>query len=171
MTLIQLHSSDNIAIASRDLASNARIRVGQVDITVVEPIQLGHKVAIRPIDFGEPVLKFGQCIGFATKSIATGCWIHSHNLEARTFDRDAAPCSAVPPDPEPIAGRTFLGYRRANGKVGTRNYLAIISNVNCSASVCRAVARRFGPENLQQYPKHRWRYRLHTRWRMWVPIR
>jgi SAF domain len=89
MTLIQLHPKDNIAIASRDLARNAKIPVGQLEITIVEPIKLGHKVAIGPIASGEPVLKFGQCIGFATKSIATGCWLHSHNLEAGTFDRQS----------------------------------------------------------------------------------
>lgn len=152
MSLIHLHPTDNVAIASRDLAPNARIRVGQVDMTLLESVRLGHKVAVRHIESGEPIVKFGQWIGFATETIAVGRWVHSHNLEAGQFARDAIPCSAVPPDPEPIPGRTFLGYRRSNGRAGTRNFLAIVSNVNCSASVCKAVARRYGPEILQRYP-------------------
>ena len=152
MALIQLHASDNIAIASRDLASNARIPTEQGDGILLESVRLGHKVAVRPIASGEPIIKFGQCIGFATEPIAIGAWVHSHNLEAGQFARDAVACSAVPPDPEPIIGRTFLGYRRPSGKAGTRNFLAIVSNVNCSASVCRAVARQFGPERLKRFP-------------------
>jgi altronate hydrolase len=152
MSLIHLHPNDNIAIASCDLASKARVRVGQLDVTLSEPVKLGHKVAVRPIDRGEPIVKFGQWIGFATGPIAAGRWIHSHNLEAGQFARDAVPCSAIPPDAKPLLGRTFLGYRRSSGKAGTRNYLAIVSNVNCSASVCRAVARRYTPEILQRFP-------------------
>jgi altronate hydrolase len=152
MSLIHLHPDDNVAIASRDLAPNARIRVGQVDITLLEAVGLGHKVALRHIESGEPIVKFGQWIGFAAEAIEVGRWVHSHNLEAGQFARDAIPCSAVPPNPEPILGRTFLGYRRSDGKAGTRNFLAIVSNVNCSASVCKAVARRYGPEILQRFP-------------------
>ena len=152
MVLIQLHANDNVAIASRDVARNTRIGSEQGDGVLLEPVPLGHKVAVRPIASGEPIIKFGQWIGFATEPIAIGRWVHSHNLEAGEFARDAVACSAVPPDPEPILGHTFLGYRRPDGKAGTRNYVAIVSNVNCSASVCRAVARQFGPENLERFP-------------------
>jgi arabinonate dehydratase len=152
MDFIRLHANDNVAIASRDIASNERVEFEQECTVVREPVQMGHKVAIRPIGSGEPVIKFGQWIGFATEPIAIGRWVHSHNLVAGEFARDVDACSAVPPDPAPISGRTFLGYRRPDGKAGTRNFLAIVSNVNCSASVCRAVARRFRAEKLQQFP-------------------
>src|SRR5258705_13030245 len=145
MSLIHLHPNDNIAIASRDLVPNTRIRVGQADITLLESVRLGHKVAVRRIERGEPIVKFGQWIGFATEAIEVGRWVHSHNLEAGQFARDAIPCSAIPPDPKPILGRTFLGYRRSNGKAGTRNFLAIVSNDNFSAAGCKTVARRDGP--------------------------
>lgn len=152
MDLIHLHPNDNVAVAARRLTPDIRVRVGNGDVVVREPVEAGHKVAVRPIDTGAPVVKFGQQIGFASQPVAVGRWVHSHNLVAGQFERDAEPCSAVPPEPEPLIGRTFLGYRRANGTAGTRNYLAIVSNVNCSASVCKAVARRFGPEVLRRFP-------------------
>ena len=171
MVLIQLHANDNVAIASRDVARNTRIGSEQGDGVLLEPVPLGHKVAVRPIASGEPIVKFGQWIGFATEPIAIGRWVHSHNLEAGEFARDAVACSAVPPDPEPILGHTFLGYRRPDGKAGTRNYVAIVSNVNCSASVCRAVARRFGPENLAAIPARGRRRCVHARQWLRIPTR
>src|SRR5215213_7539898 len=115
MSLIHLHANDNIAIASRDLAKDETVRTEQHEIILSQRVGLGHKIAVRPIASGEPIIKFGQWIGFATEPIAIGCWVHSHNLEAGQFERDAISCSAIPPDPQPILGRTFLGYRRPSG--------------------------------------------------------
>jgi|SRR6476646_10830991 altronate hydrolase len=87
MALVHLHADDNVAIASRDLAMDERVRFEQGDVIVLGPVGLGHKVAVRPIASGEPVIKFGQWIGFAKEPIATGCWVHSYNLEAGQFAR------------------------------------------------------------------------------------
>lgn len=152
MGLIHLHPDDNVAIATSDLAAKEMPSIGRDKITLLEAVRQGHKVAVHPIVIGEPVVKFGQWIGFATGQISAGNFVHTHNLEAGGFAREAVACSEIPPDPTPIDGCTFLGYRRPNGKAGTRNYLAILSNVNCSASVCRAVARRYSAEYLEKFP-------------------
>jgi altronate hydrolase len=152
MDVIRLHSSDNVAVAIHDVATSAPARYEGGEVVPAEMVRAGHKIALKPIAKGEPVIKFGQWIGFATEPIVAGGWIHSHNLAAGQFARDEAACSAIPPDPEPIRGRTFMGYRRPGGKAGTRNYLAIVSNVNCSATVCKMVARQFGAEALKAFP-------------------
>lgn len=152
MDLIHLNPRDNVSIAVRELARGEHVQVAASELTLLEPIGAGHKVAMCEIGAGEPVIKFGECIGLATQPIARGGWVHSHNLEAGQFAREAVACSAVPPEPEPMPGRTFLGFRRPDGKAGTRNYLAIVSNVNCSASVSKAVARRYGAEALRRFP-------------------
>ena len=113
---------------------------------------MGHKIALTPIAVGEPALKFGQIIGFASAPIRPGEWIHTHNLSAGEFTRECPRATDVPPDPPPLEGQTFLGYRRADGRAGTRNYLAIISSVNCSASVSRYIARRFDAAALRDFP-------------------
>ncbi len=106
-------------------------------------IASGHKVARHAIDTDAPVRRYGQVIGFARQPIAAGEHVHSHNLEYRAFARGEAVgtgYSATSPDADPA---TFEGYLRPDGRVGTRNYIGIISSVNCSAMVCRAIADRF----------------------------
>jgi altronate hydrolase len=121
-------------------------------IRLISAVPMGHKIATNSIGQGEPVRKYGQIIGHTTRAIASGDWVHSHNLAMQDFHRDHASATCIPPDPEPITGRTFLGYRRAGGRVGTRNYVAVISTVNCSASVSKYIARRFGPAELAEFP-------------------
>ncbi|MBI1903925.1 MAG: altronate dehydratase [Planctomycetia bacterium] len=147
-----LHKSDNVAVASRMLAEGSEVAAGPHTVTLSEPVKLGHKLALVPIRCGEPVVKYGQIIGFATRDIAPGQWVHTHNLSAGQFARDYAFCEDVPPAPEPITGRTFLGYRREDGRAGTRNYIAVVSSVNCSASVSRYVCQRFDRQSLRDYP-------------------
>ena len=113
---------------------------------------MGHKVAVSRIARGEPVRKYGQVIGFASEDVPAGAWVHTHNVEPGHFDRDYAYASEVPPPPEAQEPRTFQGYRRASGKVGTRNYLAVISTVNCSASTSKYITARLGSEVLRDYP-------------------
>ncbi|MGD9720339.1 MAG: UxaA family hydrolase [Pirellulales bacterium] len=149
---IYLHARDNVCVAARDLPAGTEISAGAFQVRLTGPVKLGHKIALEPIAQGQPVTKYGQTIGFATLAIEPGEWIHTHNLEAGKFARDYAAASEVPPDPPPITGRTFAGYRRPNGAAGTRNYIAVISTVNCSASVSKYVAARFTPELLKQYP-------------------
>ncbi len=150
--VVHLHPADNIVVAARSLDAGESIQVAGRTVTLAEPIRLGHKVAVAPIGKGQRVLKYGQTIGVTTEAVEPGQWVHSHNLVHDTGERDFAPCSETPPDPTPITDRTFLGYRRASGKAGTRNYIAVISTVNCSASVAKYVSRRFDPSILRDYP-------------------
>jgi len=150
--VVFLHPDDNVCVAARRIEAGVKLTVGGRDVVVQEPIKLGHKIALTAIEEGAFVRKYGQIIGLATKRIEAGQWVHSHNLAQGEFARDYAKSSAVPPTPPPLGGRTFQGYRRSNGKVGTRNYIAVISNVNCSATVSKHVAERFTSEVLKQFP-------------------
>ena len=150
--VVVLHSEDNIAVAIRPLPKGLTFEVSGQAVTLQEPIELGHKVTTRAVTRGQPVRKFGQIIGFATTDIAPGSWVHTHNIEAGALSLDYAISSAVPPAPEPIVGRTFQGYRRPNGKVGTRNYIGIISTVNCSSHTSKYIARHFQEELLAAFP-------------------
>jgi altronate hydrolase len=149
---ILLHSADNVCVAARFFPCGTEVDAGQHHLVLRDDIRPGHKIALERIEAGQPVRKYGQIIGFATETIEPGQWVHSHNLAAGEFTRDYAYCSAVPPTPQPITDRTFMGYRRADGRAGTRNYLAVISSVNCSASVSRFVAQRFDAAALRAFP-------------------
>lgn len=149
---ILLHAADNVAIAPRTFEAGQTVAAGPHEVTLRERVVLGHKFALADIATGEPVRKFGQIIGFATEPIAPGQWVHTHNLEAGQFDREYEYGTNLPPDPTPITDRTFQGYRRENGKAGTRNYIAIISSVNCSASVSKYIAHRFDSGMLRDFP-------------------
>ncbi|MCA9267619.1 MAG: altronate dehydratase, partial [Planctomycetales bacterium] len=113
---------------------------------------LGHKIALHRIERGGAVRKFGQVIGYATADISPGEWVHSHNLANGEVDLDCEKCTQIPPPPAPLLGRTFQGYLRSSGAAGTRNYIGIISTVNCSASVARYIAQRFDASLLRDYP-------------------
>lgn len=147
-----LNPLDNVCVATRDLAAGSRIDAGGRSVALGGAIRMGHKIALAAIAQGQRVIRYGQTIGFATSDIQPGDWIHVHNLTAGEFSRDYAFSTEVPADPAPLVDRTFQGFRRADGRVGTRNYLAIISTVNCSASVSRYVAQRFDRRILENYP-------------------
>jgi altronate hydrolase len=149
---VYLHPDDNLCVAARNLEKSQRLDIAGTSLTLAENVRIGHKIAVRPIHPGDFVRKYGQIIGQATKEIAPGGWIHSHNLVNGEFARDHASATAIPPPPTPIAGRTFQGYRRADGRAGTRNYIAVISTVNCSSTVARYIAQHFTPERLRDYP-------------------
>jgi altronate hydrolase len=152
--LLRLHRDDNIAIAKHTIRPDTTIEAdgGLSPIHVTERVEIGHKVAVLPIPRGAAVRKYGQTIGFATADIQPGQWVHTHNVEAGTLSLDYAFASEVPPDPTPITGRTFLGYRRADGRAATRNYIGIVSTVNCSAATSRFVAQQFDRRILEDYP-------------------
>jgi len=148
---IRLNADDNVVVAVDQLLPGA-IAHG---IAAIERVPRGHKMASAAIAQGEPVRKFGQIIGFAAKPIGPGEWVHEHNVEMHDFARDyrfAEGVRAV--DFVPEAGRaTFEGYRRANGKVGTRNYIGILTSVNCSASVARFMGEAVSRSGvLDHYP-------------------
>ncbi len=150
--VILLHERDNLCVAARGLNTGATVSAAARTIEVATAVPQGHKIALASIAIGEPAVKFGQIIGFASSPIEPGEWIHTHNLSAGQFARDCPRSTDVPPNPPPFEGQMFLGYRRADGRAGTRNYLAIISSVNCSASVSRYIARRFDAAALADYP-------------------
>ena len=149
---VLLRGDDNVAVAAQPIPKGFVLSLGGRAVEVREPVALGHKVALADIAEGEPVRKYGQVIGFASKPIAAGAWVHVHNVKADLFERDYAFASEHPsvPTAEP---RTFQGYLRPDGRVGTRNYVAVVSTVNCSASTSRYIAERFkGDAWKQDFP-------------------
>lgn len=130
----------------------------QVDGTaILDPVPFGHKVARRALAKGQPVKRYGQIIGFATQDITAGQHVHTHNLEFQEFDKDyrfSADYAATEMVAEPD---TFMGIVRPDGRVATRNYIGILTSVNCSARVAQAVAEHFRrdlrPEALADYPQ------------------
>ena len=150
---VLLRSDDNVAVAARPIPKGFALDLNGRTVEVLEPIALGHKVALEDIRPGEPVRKYGQIIGFAAKAIPAGSWVHVHNLKADLFERDYAYASEMAPTQPKFEGRTFRGYLRPDGRVGTRNYVAVISAVNCSASTSRTVAEHFrGDEWRRDFP-------------------
>jgi altronate hydrolase len=151
---VHLRPEDNIAVAARRLDPGLEIQHNGSRLTVGGRVGLGHKLALRAIKKGEAVYKYGQIIGFASADIAPGEHVHVHNVAADSFERDYAFCRDCPPPPAPPATqRTFQGYDRGDGRYGTRNYLAIISTVNCSASTSKYIAEKIRLSGiLSQYP-------------------
>ena len=148
---IRLHPDDNVVVAINDLAKGDSIP-SEAAVLTCEPIAAGHKLATRRTEVGQPVIKYGQPIGQASETIEAGRWVHVHNVEWRSEKETYCFSTDIPQIAQPDRPRSFQGYRRASGKAGTRNYLAILSSVNCSASVSKAIARHFTYERLQDYP-------------------
>ncbi len=150
---VHLRPEDNVAVAARTLLPGQEFAFGGATFSPDRRVGLGHKIAVRPIAKGEAVRKYGQIIGFASCDIPIGGHVHVHNVSADAFERDYAFCRDCPPPPAPAAPRYFMGYDRGDGRYGTRNYIAIISTVNCSASTSKYVSERFRQTDLlKQYP-------------------
>lgn len=144
--ILQLHSQDNVAIALRPLAVNTPLPAPFASLTTIDAIDAMHKVALTHLQEGDTIIKYGQPIGVATRAITAGSHVHVHNCGMGSQARDYGFCrQARATDFVPEASRaTFQGYRRADGRVGTRNYIGIITTVNCSATVASQVAAQFG---------------------------
>jgi altronate hydrolase len=141
--VLQLNPADPLVVATRDLAVGEAVGIG--DLTPSEPIGRGHKLAIKPIESGAPVRKLGQIIGVATREIHPGQHIHVHNLEFRPSAADhaiGARRNNWPVLPEKEAA-SFEGILRADGSVATRNYIGVLTTVNCSATVARLISDHF----------------------------
>src|SRR5271155_603133 len=138
--VIRLHPDDGVLIARSSLPAGLVVAEG---VTTVERIPAGHKVAIRPIAVGEPIRRYGQIIGFATQPIAPGQHVHTQNCGMGYFDKDYAYGVDVKPVPNFDLPATFDGIRRSDGRVATRNYIGILTSVNCSAHVAGLVAEVF----------------------------
>jgi altronate hydrolase len=149
---LRLSPDDNIVVAIDQIAQGMVV----AGLTARERIPRGHKMAAAAIDENEPVRKFGQIIGFAAKQIAPGDWVHEHNVTLREFTRDYRFAEGARNDEilPPELRATFKGYVRPNGKVGTRNYIGILTSVNCSATVAKFIAEAVNRSNLlEEYPE------------------
>lgn len=156
--IIRLHPQDDVVIARKQLLSGTKI--ASENLTVRGLIPPGHKVATRKVTQGEAVRRYNQIIGFATTDIEQGAHVHVHNLgmgaQAGAFARDYAVGVDAQPTTYSPTPRTFRGIVRADGRVATRNYLGILTSVNCSATAARAIASHFDrethPEALAAFP-------------------
>ncbi|CAN7666690.1 altronate dehydratase family protein [Pseudorhodoferax sp. LjRoot39] len=149
---LRLHPSDNVAIARHALASGTLL--AEFDgLRVLADVPAAHKLALVPVAAGEPVKRYGQIIGFATQAVSPGEHVHTHNLAMGAFARDHAfgeDARVLVPAAEPA---TFQGFVRADGRVATRNYIGIVSTVNCSATVTKLVVEHFAKgDALEDYP-------------------
>jgi altronate hydrolase len=151
---IRIHANDNVVIARRQLLGGTVI--AEEGITVAGLVPPGHKIATRAIAQGQPVRRYDQVIGTATADIAAGQHVHTHNLAFSDFARAHEPGAGASPTvyvPEPA---TFMGIVRADGRVATRNYIGVLTSVNCSATAARAIADHFRrdvrPQALADYP-------------------
>ena len=149
---LQLSAADNVAVARRALDAGTTLLVGAYSVTLREAIASGHKFALVPIAAGAPVLKYGQGIGTATAAIAAGEHVHVHNVGMADSVHDHAAGAGYRPTVPAAQPLTFEGYVRSDGRVATRNYLGVISSVNCSATVCRHIADAFRGEALAAFP-------------------
>lgn len=160
---ILLREGDDVAVAKRRLTAGTEIVLPETSVRLATDVPAGHKFALKAVDEGDPVHKFGQIIGYATVPIQPGDHVHTRNLGFGTGEGEGKDAlhldyeysTAIPtvdyygPDQQ----RTFPGYARPDGRVGTRNYVALVSTVNCSASTVQAIADRFrSPDVMKEFP-------------------
>ncbi|MDP9363329.1 MAG: altronate dehydratase family protein [Chloroflexota bacterium] len=153
---VLLHPDDAVAIAKQPLLPRTVLRTEAGEVRVGQMIPPGHKVALRAVPKGGEVRRYGQIIGFATQEIPVGAHVHSHNLSVGegleldyAFASEYRPVEIVPE----AERRTFMGFRRKDGRVGTRNFVAVLASVNCSSSATRRVVEHFrDPAIMARYP-------------------
>jgi altronate hydrolase len=149
---LRLHASDNVVVSTRIVEKGEAAGEG---LHTAAKIMRGHKMATAIIPQGAPIRKFGQIIGFAKSDIAVGDWVHEHNVVMGELSHDYAFAEAAVAEKvlPPEQRATFEGYRRKNGKVGTRNYIGIMTSVNCSATVASHIAKEVERSGLlKDYP-------------------
>jgi altronate hydrolase len=152
---IKLHPHDDVGVALAPLSAGRLIEVDGARIQLAENIGAGHKFALRALEPGQPLRRYNQVIGFATRPIPIGAHVHTQNLAVGAmqldyeYGTDVRPIAYVPE----AERRTFQGYRRASGRAGTRNTIAVIGTVNCSAYTVRTIAARARAELLPQFPQ------------------
>jgi altronate hydrolase len=150
--VIRLHPNDNVVVAR--IPVQAGTSIPGENMIARDDVIPGYKIATQALRKGDPVLKYNVTIGFAGTDIPAGTMVHAHNIDFAEFDRDYAYGADYRPlDMVPEAERaTFQGIVRPDGRVATRNYIAVMSTVNCSATVVQAVADHFTPDKLADYP-------------------
>ncbi|MEZ5353717.1 MAG: altronate dehydratase family protein [Bryobacteraceae bacterium] len=151
--VIHLSPQDNIAIARVPLPAGQQVRVNGLALTLTDPIPMGHKVALQAIAPGGMVIRYGQAMGRARSAIEPGSWVHTHNVsfEELAFEYEFPEGDLALPV-APADAPAFLGYRREDGRVGTRNYIAIVAASNCAAHTAELIAASYAggslPENV-----------------------
>jgi len=152
--VIRLHAEDDVVISLDQLVAGTQVE--SENVAVAGLIPPGHKMATRAIEPGAAVRRYGQIIGFASRPIRAGQHVHTHNLAMGDFTRDHAHAADARPTVHAAEPATFEGIVREDGRVATRNYIGILTSVNCSATVARAIADRFRrdihPEMLAPFP-------------------
>ncbi|MDQ7982534.1 altronate dehydratase family protein [Paraburkholderia sp. SARCC-3016] len=150
--LIVLHDDDNVAVALRALEADEIVDVNGQHLQVLSPIPAGHKLALRNIAQGAQITKYRQTIGVALRDIPAGAHVHVDNVGMPSQHDSAAHANATGTRAAPAdRADTFLGYLRADGQAGTRNYIGVIASVNCSATVCHAIADAFRGDALDAF--------------------
>ena len=147
--VIRLNPADDVVIARVDVPNGTLLVKENVRANVLIPA--GHKIATRDVAAGKPVRRYNQIIGFATRDIKAGDHVHVHNVSMGDFERDYAFCVEAKPTAYITPQATFQGIVRPDGRVATRNYIGIITSVNCSATVARLIARQF-ENRLDDFP-------------------
>ena len=148
--IIRLDPVDNVVTATQTLEAGTSVETVKTQAIIPR----NHKIASRPIAAGEAVRKYAQVIGYASEDIPAGAHVHVQNVEFRVtegsyeFATDIRPVTPV----EASAQDSFMGFRREDGRVGTRNYIGVLTSVNCSATAARMIASAFGPEEMANYP-------------------
>ncbi|ECU9384890.1 TPA: UxaA family hydrolase [Salmonella enterica subsp. diarizonae serovar 61:l,v:z35] len=148
--VLRLNAADDVVIARQELPAGSWLEAEGLETR--DPIPAGHKIALRDITAGSVVKRYGQIIGFATRDIQQGEHIHVHNLGMGNFERDYAWGVDSRPPERDANQDTFMGIRRADGRVATRNFIGVLSSVNCSATVVRAVEDHFRSRGLSDFP-------------------
>src|SRR6202048_1500950 len=148
--VLRQNPSDDVVIACQEIPAGTPLI--EERLTVKDAIPAGHKIAVRSIPTGQSVRRYNQIIGFATKPISPGEHVHVHNLEVHSFERDYAFCVDAKPTSYVRPASTFRGIVRPDGRVATRNYLGVLTTVNCSATVAKKISEAFTNEALSEYP-------------------
>lgn len=156
---VHLRPQDNVAVATKPIPTGTELQINGHTITAASAVRMGHKLAVQPVKEGDAISKYGQVIGFAARDIKPGEHVHVHNVKLGTFERDYAFATDVPsPLPPPAEYRSFMGFDRGTSRLehqryGTRNYVAVISTVNCSASTSKYITDRVRAMGvLKDYP-------------------
>lgn len=145
---VRLDPKDNVVNAVTPLANGADCE----GVIARQDIPRGHKMATQPIKSGQPIFKYAQIIGYASEDIAPGDHVHTHNLGFRAVDQQYEFGTDLRPVQPVDTADTFMGFKRDKGPAGTRNYIAVITSVNCSATAARMIAEHFTPEIMAAYP-------------------
>src|SRR5678815_3191389 len=147
---IRLNPADDVVIARVNIPGGTTLPK-EANVRLAVTVPAGHKIAVREVKKGAPVRRYNQIIGFATRDIAAGEHVHVHNVAMGDFERDYAFGADLKPVDFARPAATFEGIVRADGQVATRNYIGILTSVNCSATVARMIARHF-ENRLDAYP-------------------